>query len=137
MSLNDLAIMHYYGIGTKQDDLQAFRWFSKAVAQGNTDAMNNLGLMYYEGKSIVVKNYYEAERLFRNAAEQGSPQGMSNLGLLYYEGKGLEQNYTQAYRWFNRATAKGNEEARRNRDLVAREMTSGQIALAQKMMLTK
>ena len=52
---------------------------------------------------------------------------------MYGEGQGVVQDYTRAHMWFNLAAVKGNSNAVKNRDFVAKRMTSQQIAEAQKM----
>jgi uncharacterized protein len=57
-----------------------------------------------------------------------------NLGDLYYRGLGVPQDNVMAYMWFDLAAAQGKENAGTNRDVwVARRMTPGQIAEAQKL----
>jgi Tfp pilus assembly protein PilF len=59
------------------DDAKAERWWRKAAADGQTDAMNNLGnLLYQQGKEA------EAEQWLRKAAAAGEPNAMHDLGLL-------------------------------------------------------
>jgi TPR repeat protein len=57
------------------------RWFRKAAEQGHTDAQNNLGGMYAEGRG-VPQDDAEAVRWFRKAAEQGHTDAQKNLDLL-------------------------------------------------------
>ena len=52
---------------------------------------------------------------------------------MYDNGKGVSQNYIRAHMWFNFAVAQGNEMTRKNRDIVAKRMTSAQIAEAQRL----
>jgi TPR repeat protein len=59
---------------------------------------------------------------------------------MYAEGQGVEQDYEQAYMWFNLAATHiraSNTEGRalviKNRDAVAAKMTPAQIAQAQRL----
>jgi len=52
---------------------------------------------------------------------------------MYSNGWGVPQDYVQAHMWWNLAAAKGNEIGRKNRDIVAKKMTPGQIAEAQRL----
>lgn len=45
----------------------------------------------------------------------------------------ISQDYVHAHIWFNLGAASGDENAMRNRDLVAKKMSSQQITKAQKM----
>jgi uncharacterized protein len=56
-----------------------------------------------------------------------------HLGLIYCLGLEVEQNYVAAHKWFNIAALKGSREARHYRCEISREMTSGQIAEAQRL----
>jgi TPR repeat protein len=52
---------------------------------------------------------------------------------MYKNGQGVIQDYTRAHMWLNIAASQGNEMAMENRDIVAKAMTSSQIAEAQKL----
>ena len=49
------------------------------------------------------------------------------------KGEGVPQDYVQAHMWFNLAAAQGNVVGRKNRDIVAKKMTSADISKAQAM----
>ena len=70
---------------------------------------------------------------YRLAAKIGDANAQGNLGLMYANDTGIPQDYSLAYMWINLATALGDELAETNRDLVANNMTSAQLAEAQKM----
>ena len=91
-----------------------------------------VGNIYNEGLG-VKQDYAEAVRWYRLAAAQGHASAQSNLGTMYGEGQGVVQDYTRAHMWFNLAAVKGNSNAVQNRDIVAKKMTTQQIAEAQKM----
>jgi TPR repeat protein len=57
------------------------------------------------------------------------------LAVLYDNGHGVLQDYIRAHMRFNIAAANGDEEGREKRDALAKEMTSDQLAEAQKMAL--
>jgi TPR repeat protein len=78
-------------------------------------------------------DYATVLRLWTPLAEHGDARAQSNLGLMYSNGRGVSQDYVSAYMWFDLATAGGNEEAEKSRDKMAKRMTSGQIAKAQKL----
>jgi TPR repeat protein len=94
--------------------------------------------MYGEGRG-VPQDYVEAARWYRLAAEQGDAQAQYNLGLAYARGEGVTQNVVDAHMWFNLAAARfpandtrNRTAAVKNRDAVASEMSSEQLAEAQK-----
>ena len=127
-----LGIMYANGEGVPEDDAEAVKWYRLAADQGDADAQYNLGNMYNTGEG-VLKNYAEAVKWYRLAADQGLAVAQSNLGHMYYAGKGVPVNYVTAYAWWNIASASGNESASGNRAIVEEQMTSAQIAEAQKL----
>ena len=64
-------------------------------------------------------------------AEQGFASVQNNLGVKYYKGEGVPQDYIQAHMWSNLAAAQGDENGRKNRDMVAKKMTAADISKAQ------
>ena len=64
---------------------------------------------------------------------QGNASAQNNLGVMYYQGQGVTQDYVRAHMWFNLSAASDTADAVKNRDIVARKMTSQQIAQAQIM----
>ncbi len=78
-------------------------------------------------------DYATALREFRVLAEQGDASAQNNLALMYGDGQGVTQDYVQAHMWFNLAGARGDKEAAKNRDIVAKLMTPAQIAEAQRL----
>ena len=59
-------------------------------------AISTLGLIH-----LYKKDNFTAEKYFKEAAEQGYKPAQKALGDIYYEGgNGLEQNYYQAYKWY-------------------------------------
>ena len=49
------------------------------------------------------------------------------------QGEGVPQDYVQAHMWFNMAAANGHEDGRKNRDIVAKQMTPADISEAQRL----
>ncbi len=66
------------------------------------------------------------------AAEKGQKQAYYDLGLLYSTGQGVKQNYIEAHMWFNLAAMNGVRRAKVDRADLAMEMSSNQIAEAQR-----
>ena len=88
--------------------------------------------MYDEGKG-VAQDYEEATKWWRLAAEQGYANAQYNLALIYGEGINVIKNYVIAHMWFNIAASNGYEDAKKGIDFLAGQMTSEQIAKAQKL----
>ena len=134
-----MAQLYYRGRGVNQDDKEAAKWFRRAAKQGDATAQFYLGVMSTEGRG-VPQDYTQATKWYRMAAEQGDAQAQYNLGLAYARGEGIAQNNVDAHMWFTLAAARfpasdsrNRAAAVKNRDTVAGEMTSEQLAQAQKM----
>ena len=77
-------------------------------------------------------DYTTALKEFRPLAEQGHAEAQFQLGVMYDAGQGVMEDYVEAHMWFNLAAAQGNEEAREDRNRVAKKMTVSQIVEAQR-----
>ncbi|MBP0123454.1 MAG: tetratricopeptide repeat protein [Candidatus Nitrotoga sp.] len=128
----NLGVMYAKGQGVAQDYAEAFKWSRLAAAQGNADAQYSLGVMYDRGQG-VAQDYAEAFKWYRLAAEQGDADAQYSLGVMYDEGQGVTQNHVRAYTWWSLSAASGQTNAKRVRELAAKNMTSQQILEAQKM----
>jgi uncharacterized protein len=70
---------------------------------------------------------------FRKAADQGNALAQLSLGGMYANGRGVPQDYILAHMWYNLTAAQGDQDAIKNRDLIAGNMTPAQIAEAQRL----
>ena len=70
---------------------------------------------------------------FAVAAQSGAPDALFELGILYATGLDVEADLVAAHKWFNLAAMRGNRSALAHRSELAREMSAGQIAQAQKL----
>jgi TPR repeat protein len=61
-----------------QDAAKAVELFKQAADQGNVDAQNNLGVMYYSGEG-VPRDSDKAKEWFTKAAAQGNEDAKANL----------------------------------------------------------
>jgi TPR repeat protein/serine/threonine protein kinase len=91
----------------------AVDWYHKAVAQGDAQAQNNLGAMYYNGWG-VPKDSRKAVEWYRKAAAQGYVSAQNNLGLAYELGDGVPKDDKKAVEWYLEATAQGDISAQTN-----------------------
>jgi hypothetical protein len=91
--------------GVPGNDTETATWFRRAAEQGNADAQNNLGVLYYNGAG-VPRSYNEAIKWYRFAAEQDNEQAQYNLGLMYKNGEGVAQDDQEAVKWFLKAAEK-------------------------------
>jgi uncharacterized protein len=66
------------------------------------------------------------------AAAGTTPDALFELGLMYGAGREVEIDLVSAHKWFNLAAMRGNDEAKRYRMEIAREMSKAEIAEAQR-----
>jgi TPR repeat protein len=98
---------------------QAVYWFRKAAEQGDADAQNVLGNLYYYGHGplsmelIMYGSYTQAAFWYRKAAEQGNADAQFSLGFLYDNGWGVPQDYEQAAFLYRKAAEQGDADAQR------------------------
>ena len=70
---------------------------------------------------------------YERDAKDGRADALYNLGLAYSTGQGVTIDMVAAHKWFNLAAVRGVEAAKSWRNQVAAEMTTGQIAEAQRL----
>ncbi|HWD29853.1 MAG TPA: tetratricopeptide repeat protein [Rhizomicrobium sp.] len=99
-----------YYWGTWGDVRESERWWRKAAALGDTEAMLLLGHMYAEPWD-VLQDRAEAARWFEMAAKAGKLEGVQNLIDLYLGDWSDERDEAAANRWIARAVALGDTHA--------------------------
>jgi hypothetical protein len=118
---------------------QAVFWFRKAAEQGDADAQDALGNLYYDGHGplsmqlIMYGHYAQAALWFRKAAEQGDADAQWSLGGLYLDGQGVPRSYAEAYFWYDLATAgkqhaSDSKQVAKYRDEAASHLTPAELA---------
>lgn len=68
-----------------------------------------------------------------SAAHGGTSDALFQLGLLYCVGRDVDMNLVEAHKWFNLAAMRGNDDAKRYRLELSREMTKMEISRAQRL----
>jgi len=129
---SNLDVIYDRGRGVPRNDAKAVQWYRKSAEQGDAEAQFNLGVMYDKGRG-VPQDDAKAVKWYRRSAKQGFAPAQYNLGFMYVEGQSVSQDHVRAYMWFDLAGAFGDKNARKGRALAAVEMTSAQIAEAQKL----
>jgi uncharacterized protein len=66
------------------------------------------------------------------SAATASAEDMFELGMRYCLGREVEQDLVSAHKWFNLAALRGSQDARQYRCEISREMSSADIAFAQR-----
>jgi TPR repeat protein len=108
---DDPRLMYQLGrVLDKQRALtEALSWYQKAADSDYPEAMNNLGIMYTNGRG-VERNDAEALRLFRKAVDRGSADAITNLGFMHHYGRGVAPDPKEAVRLFRKAADTGSAE---------------------------
>jgi TPR repeat protein len=83
--------------------------------------------------AIKRRDYASALRIIRPLAEQGDASAQYSLGVFYDNGLSVPQDLVRAYMWLTLSAKQGKDGAAIFRDLIARRMTTAQIADAQKL----
>ena len=78
------------------------------VADGQADAMCDLGALYYTGRLGGKKDYSKAIEYYEMAARLGSRQATENLGYCYYYGRLGDFDYKKAYHYFVKGALDGH-----------------------------
>jgi len=100
------ALMSGQGVG--QDEIEAFRWFLSAAKAGHAHSQFAVGLMYFDGRGGLQKDYQQAISWFTKAATQAHVISIVKLGDIYLKGKGITQNIPEALGFYQQAAEKGN-----------------------------
>jgi localization factor PodJL len=98
--------------GLARDPVEARRLVALAAANGDIQAMHNLGVFFFRGEG-GPQDLSSAAQWFRKAAEGGVVESQYNLALLYQSGSGLQKDLTKARYWFAEAAGQGDTEAGR------------------------
>ncbi len=120
------------GEGVPQSYTEAVKWYKKAAEQGNMWAQCDLGECYEKGQGVVQSNT-EAAKWYQKAAEQRHPWAQSAYEKLlkklkkekeveveawyqkgenyYYGENGVQQNHTEAVKWYQKAAEQGHARA--------------------------
>ncbi|MBO9428400.1 tetratricopeptide repeat protein [Sulfitobacter sp. R18_1] len=107
----DLAVKYHHGFGSPKNLALAHEHYSKAVAQGDTRALNELGVLLLDRQSVrhdPKKGY----RLISQAAELGNSSARYNLGLAHFYGfAGVEQEKSTGFDLIATAAHQGHYKA--------------------------
>ncbi|WP_158817677.1 tetratricopeptide repeat protein [Methylocapsa sp. S129] len=100
-----------YQLGRAQDHLknyiEALRDYKTAAGAGFTEAMVDLGALYYLGHG-VIQSYPTAFDYFSKATAAGSNRGMANLAAMYGDGVGVARDDAKSLDLAEKAIEAGN-----------------------------
>ncbi|NXN12916.1 LR2BP protein, partial [Indicator maculatus] len=118
-AMYQLGVMHYDGLGTKEDPEKGVEYMKKILDSDSPKAKHlkfaaayNLGRAHYEGCG-VKQSTKEAERLWLIAADHGNPKAsvkaQATLGMLY--SVSVLKDLKKAFFWHSQACGNGNLES--------------------------
>lgn len=122
----NLGLMFERGQGTQADPVAAVAWYERAAAQDVPMAIHSLARCHLEGIGVVRDPVKAAEQLLR-MARLGDPESQNMLGVLIGKQE-IPGSQGEAYGWFSIAAAAGQDDAKRNLELVREKLTPEQIA---------
>ena len=85
----------------------------EAAEQGDTSAMDTLGMLYLNGDDETEPDPEKAFYWFHKLAEAGSSNGMFNTGLFYAKGFGVERDFRAAAEWMQKAADHGDKDGQK------------------------
>ena len=104
--------MHYEkGLGTDQDSEEAKEWIRLAAEDGHVEAQDYMGYKPEEEPVRGPKPISRSE-LALLLAKNGDQSAQFFAGQMYHFGKGgVEQDHTEAIKWYEKAAAQGSTHA--------------------------
>jgi len=92
-------------------DVDNFRRLQQQAEDGKSDAMHELGDIYYHGTHGIEEDTAKAFDWYSKAATKGLLPAMHTLGWCYAHGQGVQQSDVMAMYWWRGAATKGCEES--------------------------
>ena len=93
-----------------RDYARAMKLYQVAAANGDGWAINNIGLLYEEGRGVPA-DLAKAADYFRQAADRGEYHGFQNMARLHFTGTGVKQDPQRAQSWLDKGMKKGLKES--------------------------
>ncbi len=108
---------------------RAFKSFLRRADNGDSAAINFVGVHYYLGLG-VPRDFAQAAVWFERAARAANADAQRNLGVLYLRGWGVPRDNVTAYAWLFQAVSQGNGRAREYLEMVEHQITPNQTMQA-------
>ena len=109
----------------------AFKSFLRRADNGDSAAINFVGIHYYLGLG-VERDFTQAAVWFERAARIANADAQRNLGVLYLRGWGVPRDNVTAYAWLYQAVSQGNSRARQYLEMVEHQITPNQTMQARR-----
>ena len=100
------------GLGTEKDIAKAVTYYMKASKEGVPEAQYAVGRLYEFGEGGLTQNWYQARMLYMWSSGKGFAPATYRVGVMFEYGKGIRPSMAAARRWYTKAAAMGNEEAK-------------------------
>jgi uncharacterized protein len=94
---------------SKIDSITPIDELKSLSAQGNADAMLELGERMIQGQGIDT-NMVEGRQWIQKAADAGNSQAWYDLGMIYSNGMGVELNMPESMNYFRKGADLGNSD---------------------------
>jgi len=123
-----LAHSYYHwagGYGVLKNEEKAVSLYQRAADLGHAGAQTKIGDAYAQcGFTWLPKDREQAARWYQAAAEQGDEEAVCMIVEMYQRGEGVRQDHSEAARLLRNAAARGDETARHNLRLYAKQYGS-------------
>ncbi|MBT3487718.1 MAG: hypothetical protein HOK24_18815 [Desulfobacula sp.] len=104
-------IIDIEGDKDQQANPQGFNNLLELAKNGNANAQNKIGAIYYSGEK-VPRDSKQAVYWYKKAANNGDADAQKNLGLMYEHGDGgLKTDFTKAVLWYEKSAEQGHLDA--------------------------
>lgn len=94
-----------------KDYLKAVKYYEMSKKYFFSEAVINLGYIYFYGGYGIQKNYEKARECFESAADVFDSDSRFILGLFYEKGYGVKQDYSEALKHYKIAAKQRNSKA--------------------------
>jgi TPR repeat protein len=120
-----LANSYYQGDGVMENQDKAVTLYQHAADMGHAGSQTAIGDAHAQcGFTCLPKNEMEAARWYQAAAEQGDEEAVGMIVDMYQRGEGVKLDHAEAARLLRNALARGDETARHNLRLYAKQYGS-------------
>jgi TPR repeat protein len=113
----------------KGDYETAFSLWLPLAENGDAEAQNYLGIIYYLGLG-TSRDYKKALEWYESAAKAGHADAQRNFADMINFGRGVQKDNYQAYKWYFAASQQGNKKAETQIAVIA---ASGNLSPNQQM----
>ena len=127
-----MGLLYGNGFGVDMNDEQALKFYGIAAEKGHAEAQYSLGIMHQNGWGVPIDEELGMQ-WYLQAADQGVVGAQLALGRVYALDFSEKYDPVKAYMWFSLAARQGISKAKTAQFEYAAQLTSAQIAEAQKL----